>query len=282
MAATDRLPIPHLSARRFGARLLPALTDDALFEATGVRVAFTGREGGVSGGAFASLNLGGHVGDDPAAVARNREVLLESLDAADTPLIVPNQVHGDMLVQVDAAAHDVVAAAQAQAAEGADAIAVSVPDVAALLCFADCVPVVIASPTGRFAVVHAGWRGVACGVAPKAVRALAAADEPELGPNAASGYNVYAGPHIHAECFETGPDVRARFAERFGEACAPDERHVDLLAALSADLAAAGVNPARIVDAGVCTMCAPDDYFSYRATGGVCGRHGAIAFRKGV
>ncbi|WP_080803560.1 polyphenol oxidase family protein [Arabiibacter massiliensis] len=282
MAATDRLPIPHLSARRFGARLLPALTDDALFEAAGVRVAFTGRAGGESEGPYASLNLGGHVGDDPAAVARNRELLLEALGAAGMPLVVPNQVHGDALAFVDDAAPHAVADAQARAAEGADAVAVSTADVAALLCFADCVPVVIASPTGRFAVAHAGWRGVMNGIAPKAVRALAAADAPELGPDAAACYNVYVGPHIHAECFETGPDVRARFVEGFGAACAPDERHVDLLAALSAGLAAVGVDPARIADAGICTMCAPDDYFSYRASGGVCGRHGAITFRKAV
>lgn len=282
MTATYRLPIPHLSARLFGARLIPALTDDALFEATGVRVAFTGRAGGVSEGAYAALNLGGHVGDDAQAVARNRELLLEALGAEGVPVVVPNQVHGDAVVRVDNADAAAVEAVRAQALEGADAVAVDVPDVAALLCFADCVPVVIASPTGRFAVVHAGWRGVMNGIAPKAVRLLAAADADELGAEAASTYNVYVGPHIHVECFETGEDVSARFAERFGVACVPDSRHVDLLAALRCDLEAAGVAPERIVDAGVCTKCAPRDYFSYRAEDGVCGRHGAIAFRKAV
>ena len=46
MVATGQLPIPQITARRFGARCLPALTDDALYERTGVRVAFTGRAGG--------------------------------------------------------------------------------------------------------------------------------------------------------------------------------------------------------------------------------------------
>lgn len=279
MAAIRHLPLPNLDARRFGARRIPALTDEALFERTGIRIAFTGREGGVSEGAFASLNLGSHVGDDPAAVSENRALLLKALDAEDASLVVANQVHGDGVVLVGDASPSCVDEARAQAGEGADALVVSVPNVAALLCFADCVPVIVASPTGRFAVVHAGWRGVENGVAAKAVRALAVADEAEPGASAAM-YNVYVGPHIHAECFETGGDVRARFVDRFGEECAPDASHVDLLAALSKGLAQVGIDPRRIVDAGACTACEPEIYYSYRASGGVCGRHGALAYRK--
>lgn len=280
MVATEQLPIPQMTARRFGARCLPALTDEALYERTGVRIAFTGREGGVSLAPYASLNLGNHVGDEPEAVERNRALLLEALDAADVPLVVPSQVHGNEVVSIDAASSEAIDEARVAARAGADALVVAAPDVAALLCFADCVPVVIVSPTGRFAVAHAGWRGVENGVAAKAVRALARADAAELGPDAAGTYNVYVGPHIHASCFETGADVRDRFATRFGPACIPDERHVDLLEALTLGLEEAGVARERVADAGVCTVCAHDEYFSYRAEGGVCGRHGAVAFRK--
>lgn len=280
MDAIDRLPLPHLSARRFGARLLPALTDDALFDAVGVRVAFTGREGGVSAPPFASLNLGGHVGDDARAVERNRLIALKALGGEGLPLVVPNQVHGDVVVEVDDAASDAVEAVRAQARAGADAVVAAVPGVAALLCFADCVPVVVVSPTGRFAVVHAGWRGVVNGIAPKAVRLMAERDAAKLGAFAAAGYNVYVGPHICPRCFETGEDVRARFVERFGEVVCHDGRHVDLSAALKCDLAAAGVSPERISCADACTKCAPERYYSFRAEGGVCGRHGAVAFRK--
>lgn len=280
MVATEQLPIPHLTARRFGARRLPALTDDALFARTGVRIAFTGREGGVSEGPYASLNLGDHVDDDPAAVERNRALLLEALDASGVPLVVPSQVHGDEVVELAGAGAADVEAARERARAGADALVVDVPNVAALLCFADCVPVVVVSPTGRFAVAHAGWRGVMNGVAAKAVRRLAAADAAELGPGASRTYNAYLGPHICASCFETGADVRERFVERFGSACAPDERHVDLSAALTCGLGEAGVARERVADAGACTRCASERYFSYRAAGGVCGRHGAMAFRK--
>ncbi len=280
MASVVELPEPHLDARLFGARRISALTDEALFQRTGVRVAFTGRTGGESMGPFADLNLGDHVGDDSAIVAYNRKLLLEALGAADAALMTVSQVHGDDIVEVSSADARTLEKVRARALRGADGILVDAPQVAALLCFADCVPVVIVSPTGRFSVAHAGWRGAVAGIAGKAARLVAARDAEALGctaAEAAAACNAYLGPHIHAECFETDKDVRAWFAARFGDDVAPDDRHVDLSRAISRDLAQAGLDPARVVDAGVCTVCQSDEYFSYRASGGTCGRHGAIA-----
>lgn len=279
MALTEELPKPNLNARQCGARCVPVLTDDALFAQVGVRIAFTGRAGGVSEPPYDTFNLGTHVGDDRAAVERNRLLLLDALEVLDAALVVPNQVHGDVLVNITSADEAEVAAKQAQASEGADGFVVSAPQVAALLCFADCVPVIIVSPTGRFAVVHAGWRGVLNGIVPAAVQRLATLDASELGPRAATGYNVYLGPHIHAECFETGDDVRQRFVSYFGPQVAPDKSHVDLTRALRDDVRCIGVAHDRIVDSGVCTVCTSDRFFSYRASGGTCGRHGAFAVR---
>ena len=277
MTAT-RLPLPALAPGELGG--IPLVTDDALARHAGVRVAFTGRAGGVSEGPWAALNLGSHVDDDPEAVAENRRRVARALGVGPSALIVPRQVHGTSLVTVDAADPASLARAAAQAAEGADGIVVGAPGVAALLCFADCVPVIIVSPTGRFAVVHAGWRGVVASIAPQAVRAVVAADRALLGPAApdAADLNVYVGPHIRSCCFECGDDVRARFADAFGPSCV-EGRNVDLARALAVDLGRAGVDAARIADVGRCTRCHPEELFSYRASGGVCGRHGAVACR---
>ncbi|MEA5021077.1 MAG: polyphenol oxidase family protein [Gordonibacter sp.] len=273
----EMLPLPHLDARLFGARRLSVLTDEALFARTGIRIAFTGRAGGVSESPFSALNLGGHVGDDAEAVATNRSLLLEAMGAPDVPLIMANQVHGNHVVEVVASDVTSIETARVQALAGADALLVDVPQVGALLCFADCVPVIVVSPTGRFVVAHAGWRGAVAGIASRAVRRLVARDTYSGSVEAAASYNAYLGPHIHAECFETGSDVRARFVERFGKAVAPDDKHVDLTHAVALDLESAGLQAQRVVDAGVCTACQPDEYFSYRASGGTCGRHGAFA-----
>lgn len=272
------LPLPALDARPWGAHRLFLHTDDALFDAVGVLIAFTGRAGGASVGAWEGLNLGTHVKDDPAAVAENRRRLMDVLGVADAPLIVPNQVHGTNLVDVDSASADDVEAARAAAQEGADGIVCGVSNVAALLCFADCLPLVIVSPTGRFAVAHAGWRGAVAGIAGAAVRRLAHADAAQgIAP---ASYNAYIGPYIHVECFETGADVAQRFVDAYGADVAPDPRHVDLGRAVATDLVRAGCSPDRIADAGACTRCNPDVYYSYRASGGVCGRHGAFAIRR--
>ena len=61
METTLELPLPHLTKGRFAS--LEVITDEALFECTGVRIAFTERAGGASEGPFASLNLGDHVSD---------------------------------------------------------------------------------------------------------------------------------------------------------------------------------------------------------------------------
>lgn len=273
----EMLPLPHLDARLFGARRLSALTDEALFVRTGIRIAFTGRTGGVSEPPFSALNLGGHVGDDVEAVATNRSLLLEAMSVSEVPLIMANQVHGNHVVEVVACDSVSIEAARAQALAGADALLVDAPRVGALLCFADCVPIIVASPTGRFVVAHAGWRGAMAGIVSKAVRRLVARDSYSCGVGAAASYNAYIGPHIHTECFETGSDVRSRFVERFGKAVAPDDKHVDLARAVTLDLESAGLSAQRVVDAGVCTACRPNEYFSYRASGGTCGRHGAFA-----
>lgn len=275
-----RLPAPRLAKRTVNS--IPIFTDDALYDASSVRIAFTGRAGGRSEGAYASLNLGAHVNDEREAVLENRALLLRALGAESAPLIVPNQVHGTDIVDVDSADERELEAARARAAAGADALVVDASGVAALLCFADCTPVIVVSPSGRFAVAHAGWRGAVSRIASKAARRLRELDERDLKADApsASGYNAYIGPHICEACFEVGEEVSSRFASEFGPSCVPDARHVDLEAAIISDLASAGVPASRVVSSGACTKCSPDEFFSYRASGGVCGRHGAIAYRS--
>lgn len=289
------LPSPNLAKRELGEILV--FTDDALFAQTGVRIAFTGRSGGVSEGAFGGLNLGTHVNDDPSSVAVNRQTLLNALGAPDAPLLVPNQVHGTNVVRVEDAAGgrgealpSELQRVRAEIAEGCDALVVEPENVVACLCFADCLPVILVASSGRFAVAHAGWRGAVAGIAGMAARSLAQSQARETGETLQSvlaGMNAYIGPYIHVECFETGVDVAQRFEEAFGADCVQRDGFqgagsvkVDLGRAVSTDLVNAGLNLERIADVRVCTKCNPEKYFSYRASSGVCGRHGAAAVRK--
>lgn len=240
----------------------------------GVTLGFTERTGGVSRGCYASLNLGDACGDDPAAVAENRRRALEAVGAGECAgrLVNPKQVHGDHVVTVTSADGASVAAAAAEARAGADAVVCTAPGVPVLLCYADCVPVVLVTP-GGFAVVHSGWRGSIARISAKALRAL----------NEATGTSpeealAYVGPHIGTADYEVSAELLARFVAKFGPGVDGGSRHLDLGYAVRRALEDAGVPPGSVADAGVSTASATGRFFSHRAEHGHTGRHGALAF----
>src|ERR1700682_4616899 len=129
-----------------------------------VRAFVTTRHGGVSGGEFASMNLGTRAGDDMADVARNRLIVREHLPS--TPRWM-TQVHG-----VDVADLDRLGETEAATA---DAAVARPPGQVGVVLTADCMPLFLCDTAGRaVAVAHAGWRGMAAGVIENAVRALGA------------------------------------------------------------------------------------------------------------
>lgn len=238
-----------------------------------IRFGFTERTGGVSREPYASLNLGTHVGDDPDAVAENRRRVLAALDAerlADR-LLVPNQVHGDEVTVVSTGDADELARVRDEIARGADAIVCTARDVPVMLCYADCVPVVLVGE-GGFAVIHSGWKGTYAGIAGKAARILAR----ETGIDA-SEIDVYIGPHILGDEYEVSCELMERFAERFPVIDASAGRLLDLSRAIRSSLEDAGVLKDRIVDTQLSTMRDNGRFFSYRAENGTCGRHAAVA-----
>lgn len=251
------------------------LTDES--RPGGVTLAFTERTGGVSSAPYSSLNLGALCGDDPSRVTENRRRALAALGAEDllANLVSPRQVHGDHVVAVRSADPAALAASRAEAEAGADAVVCAVPDVPVLLCFADCVPVVLVAP-GAFAVAHSGWRGTIARIAAKTVRALC--DEAGCEPR---DLLAYVGPHIGAADYEVSDELAARFVAEFGPAVVPEPRHLDLAAAVVSALAEVGVAEKNVAVCDLSTASATDRFFSYRAEAGMTGRHGALALMRG-
>lgn len=269
-----RLPLPRLAEISFGPKEegIVALTDEDLLEACGTRIAFTQRSGGMSEAPYASLNLSLAVGDEPDKVHSNRTAICSvfGCDVETKSLIIPNQVHGDAILEVDSVEH-----AQEEALEGADGIVCTRCDVPVLLCFADCVPVILVALNGAFAVLHSGWRGTIASIAGKGLEMLA------RGASCAPReVNCYIGPHIGACCYEVSDELIERFVAEFGPACDAGDNHLDLTAAVTESLLRAGASEERIVAAQDCTSCRHDLYYSYRAEHGVTGRHGAFAIRR--
>jgi polyphenol oxidase len=203
---------------------------------------FTTRRGGVSEGAFASLNLGLWTDDHPDNVRVNRERVREQ--AGVERLAQGRQVHGAGIV-VDAAG-----------IEEADGQVTTAQGVAAVVLTADCLPVALVGP-GAVGMVHAGWRGLAAGVL-------------EAGVAAAGAVAAAIGPGIGPRCYEVGDDVRAVFGT--------SDPTLDLKAIARERLRAAGVE--AVHDCGLCTACDAGRFFSHRRDRGVTGRQAGLAWRS--
>jgi polyphenol oxidase len=141
---------------------------------------------------------------------------------------------------------------------------------------ADCVPVLLAGPEG-LAAVHAGWRGLAAGIIPRAIETVAGA----LGAEPAR-WSAWIGPAIGACCYEVGDDVAAQVAAASApEAVVPGRAarpHLDLAAAALAQLRAAGVG--AVVRVAACTRCDEGTLWSYRREGKGAGRNLAFIWRR--
>lgn len=153
----------------------------------------TTRLGGVSQGAYHSLNLGLHVGDDPIRVVKNRQLLASLLPSEPVWL---NQVHGTKVVD----------AALASCVPDADAAFATRHNVVCVTMTADCLPLLMCDKKGHIvAAVHAGWRGLCDGVIEATVRKMQVPAQDLL---------VWLGPGIGPDAFEVGDEVRQQFIAR--------------------------------------------------------------------
>jgi polyphenol oxidase len=226
----------------------------------GVRALSTFRNGGTSAAPYASLNLGGHVGDAAAAVAKNRRLLATAAGLPADPVWL-TQVHGNQVANLDAAGGFGPADACFTRRRGR---------VCAILT-ADCLPIVLAADSGDLvAAAHAGWRGLAAGVIEAAVQALAVRP---------GSLMAWLGPAIGPKHFEVGAEVReALLAGDAGAeaAFAPNARGrfmADLGALARRRLSTVGVS--RVYGGGQCTFADADRYFSHRRDG-VTGRQATL------
>jgi hypothetical protein len=256
----------------FGVQLRPFA-----FDGDGVTAVVSTRHGGVSTGPYDSLNLGGHVGDDPAAVAENRRRLAAALGV--DRLTFADQKHTDRVAVVtpDLAGRGHVGTADATSAFPAtDAMITNLPGTALAILVADCAPVVLYDPVRRaVGVAHSGRVGTIKGVVPKTVETMTAS----FG-SAPADLLVGIGPAIGAASYEIGDaeaaEVTAAFGPELLTPSRPGHATFDLTGAIRRQLDAVGIPAGNVYDLATDTRTSTDDYFSDRAAR-PCGRFAAIA-----
>jgi polyphenol oxidase len=218
-------------------------------------VAFSTREGGVSGGPYASLNLALRTGDDPDAVEENRRRLCAEVGADPEALSLNRQKHTTLVHR----AH------RGKKGEPGDGLWTDEHGLPILAMGADCLTIALARVNGDqagVAVLHAGWRGLLEGIVGEAVA--------KLGGKVAAAV----GPGIGPCCYEVREDVAGPFTARFGDDVFRAGR-LDLWSSAEQALHDAGAASVERLD--LCTSCNPDLFFSERRMGRPRGTQGVIA-----
>ena len=213
---------------------------------------FTNRTGGVSTGAFESLNLGTHVGDNLEDVIRNRAIASESGEQIQ----FMNQVHGNRVVIIETLT---------DSDPTADALVTGIPGISLAVQVADCIPLLLASKE-VVAAVHVGRKGLVNEVALRAIDVMR-----EMGAQAIS---AIIGPAICGTCYEVSEEIfeevvaahpQARSHTRIGTPS------LDLPKALIAQLEPLDI---AVVNESSCTL-ENQSLFSYRRDG-ITGRQAGI------
>ncbi len=238
----------------------------------GVAYFCTTRQGGVSQGPWASLNLGLHTADDATHVATNRRLVRASLPAE--PLWL-DQVHGTCVVNADRLAAS--APMPQLPVPIADAAITFMPNTVLAIMTADCLPVVIANEEGSaLGVAHAGWRGLCAGILERTIEALRGSC-PGTSP-----WRAWIGPGIGQRNFEVGSDVYHAFVDSdpatsvfFVKKTLSGKWLADLASLARYRLHGAGVGNIEI--SGDCTFSKPDLFFSYRRES-ITGRQATFAW----
>ena len=229
----------------------------------GVGSLVTTRSGGVSAGPYGALdgaptglNLGAHVGDDPAAVTTNRGRLAAGLPA---PVRWLDQVHGTVVHDADAG--------DPELPPRADAAITTRSDIVLAVLTADCLPILLATDDGGvIGIAHAGWRGLAAGVAEATVAAMRARAQ------APRRIVAWLGPAIGRAAFEVGSEVRDAFcgidpaaADAFERGRHPGRWHADLVRLARQRLGRLDVGDVR--GGGLCTFADSTRFWSHRRDG---------------
>ncbi|MCL2818795.1 MAG: peptidoglycan editing factor PgeF, partial [Actinomycetia bacterium] len=222
---------------------------------------------------YESLNLGAYVGDDPTNVATNRLRILRALDLDENARLRLNsaaQVHGVALQ---------TALDYAFEFSETDALMTDRAAIPLLLCFADCVPIIVVDPLRHaIAVIHSGWRG-----ALRKIAALSIAEMQKTYGSDPAELFAYIGPFIGPQNFEVAAEVASQFLEIF-DTISNGDRYTESTGSITIDLGMVveetlvemGVRACNIYNMHIDTVTHTGDFFSYRAEDQVTGRFGAL------
>lgn len=238
----------------------------------GIKHGFTLRHGGVSEGAFASLNVGLRRGDDPFKAIRNIEICADSMELNKEKLTLTYQLHtSNVRFLTD---EDTGKGLIREWGEGVDGIVTDMPHVPIMTYSADCVPTLLYDGVRKMiGAVHGGWRGTKDNIIAKAVEVMCA--------HGCEAENIIAliGPGIGICCYEVSADVGEAFSEGYPDCVRkmPNDKYmVDLKKITCRQLLDVGLKAENIENSNICTACENESFFSHRTQKGISGLLGGF------
>ncbi|MBU2700221.1 YfiH family protein [Sporomusaceae bacterium BoRhaA] len=235
------------------------------------------RHGGVSKKPYESLNLALHTGDQKNDVLTNRRRFCQAVGVSFDDTVTAEQVHGSHITVVTAVDAGKGMLNYEDSIAKTDALITNVAGLSLMLCYADCVPVLIADPKQKVvAVSHAGWKGTVAAIAQKTVQKMM----DEFGCQAVDCL-VGIGPSIGFCSYEVDEQVISELQRAFSwwaRVVKPEGKKwkFDLWQANAKQLMDIGVAEENIICSNFCTACNKDLFFSHRAERGQTGRMAAI------
>lgn len=246
------------------------------FEETGMlKHCFTTKLGGVSKGAYESLNLRLSAGDSLDNVLKNYDIICNELGIDKSELVLSKQVHETNIVDVTAKDKG-NGLLYENKFTSADALVTAEKNVPIVTFFADCVPVfLLDTKNAVLALVHSGWKGTIGEITAKTLKHMS--EHYKTNP---TDVLAAVGPSIRSCHYEVSDELASQFEEKFGNAVvhtADKKRYLNLQKCIEIQLISYGVPSASITDSGICTYCQKDIFYSHRYLGNERGTMAAIA-----
>lgn len=274
----ERTPLRVRNYPLSGGGNLPLLEYPLFAEAGAVKHGFSTREGGVSGGEFASLNFSFSRGDKEEHVRENYRRIAEVFGVCADDIVCSGQTHTTNVVRVDKSFGGVGSGCP-RPCKDVDGLITDERGLLLATFYADCVPLFFVDPVhSAIGLAHSGWRGTAGRMGQAALSAM----EREFGTRAEDVLAAI-GPSICGDCYEVGEEVAEQFLQAFPEASGKILRPrkggkylLDLWEANRHILLSAGVKEEHLAVTNICTCCNHMLLFSHRASSGRRGNLGAF------
>lgn len=230
--------------------MLTPLQSPLLSTIPNLKHGFFTRDGGVSEGIYASLNLSASKGDSVKNVTENQKRVMKWFN--DKPLLFMNQIHEDEVLYV-------TSPFDFHKLPKVDSLITNSPDLVLSVITADCIPLLLTDSESNFiGATHSGWRGTLKNIAGKTAR--------QMREHGAKKIYAALGPAISQKHFEVGPEVYEAFKDQYSSffisSLTPNRYLCDLKGIVAEQLYQEGIDTTDILSHD--TYSAPDLFFSCR------------------